>query len=324
MKYKYTPENHLNKHGMKNIKHIVTTSKEYQVEVEWMITQRCNYECTYCASYNNSGDFMFKSLEEYITAFKYLSNHFGNKTIKLSFLGGEPMLYKQWPELVNYISELNYLPKITTNLSIPVKSYINKLNKNLGKFIVASWHPEYATNEFMNNVQLLNDNNFIRSVSVSAPQEYWNEAIDILKTLKIKYGEKFVHLTRIKDENSQGISVTDKLIDYTSEQEKYFTFHRDYPVEIKITDLNNKITIYDKIDAHSINFKGMNCAVGKDSIHIAPNGDVYPSACLLNYRKARMGNIYRQDIIKPSNSIRCPFVACYCGPDQRIEKWAQV
>ena len=59
---------------MKNIKHIVTTSKEYQVEVEWMITQRCNYECTYCASYNNSGDFMFKSLEEYITAFRYLSN----------------------------------------------------------------------------------------------------------------------------------------------------------------------------------------------------------------------------------------------------------
>ena len=228
---------------MKNIKHIATTSEEYQIEVEWMITQRCNYECTYCASYNNSGDFMFKSLEEYITAFRYLSNHFGNKTIKLSFLGGEPMLYKQWPELVNYIAELNYLPKITTNLSIPVKSYINKLNKNLGKFIVASWHPEYATNEFMNNVQLLNDSNFIRSVSVSAPQEYWNEAMEVLKILKIKYGEKFVHLTRIKDEDSQGLSITDKLIDYTPEQEKYFTFHRDYPVEIKITDINNKTTI---------------------------------------------------------------------------------
>ena len=307
---------------MKNIKHIATTSEEYQIEVEWMITQRCNYECTYCASYNNSGDFMFKSLEEYITAFRYLSNHFGNKTIKLSFLGGEPMLYKQWPELVNYIAELNYLPKITTNLSIPVKSYINKLNKNLGKFIVASWHPEYATNEFMNNVQLLNDSNFIRSVSVSAPQEYWNEAMEVLKILKIKYGEKFVHLTRIKDEDSQGLSITDKLIDYTPEQEKYFTFHRDYPVEIKITDINNKTTIYDKIDAHSINFKGMNCAVGKDSIHITPNGDVYPSACLLNYRKARIGNIYKQNIIKPTSSIRCPFVACYCGPDQRIEKWA--
>jgi len=288
---------------MKNIKHIATTSEEYQIEVEWMITQRCNYECTYCASYNNSGDFMFKSLEEYITAFRYLSNHFGNKTIKLSFLGGEPMLYKQWPELVNYIAELNYLPKITTNLSIPVKSYINKLNKNLGKFIVASWHPEYATNEFMNNVQLLNDSNFIRSVSVSAPQEYWNEAMEVLKILKIKYGEKFVHLTRIKDEDSQGLSITDKLIDYTPEQEKYFTFHRDYPVEIKITDINNKTTIYDKIDAHSINFKGMNCAVGKDSIHITPNGDVYPSACLLNYRKARMGNIYKQNIIKPASSL---------------------
>ena len=65
---------------MKNIKHIITTSKEYQVEVEWMITQRCNYECSYCASYDNTSAFMFKTLEEYTTAFKYLSNYFGNKT----------------------------------------------------------------------------------------------------------------------------------------------------------------------------------------------------------------------------------------------------
>ena len=308
--------------ALKNIKHITTTSKEYQVEVEWMITQRCNYTCSYCASYDNSGNFMFKTLEQYTTAFKYLSNYFGNKTIKLSFLGGEPMLYKQWPELINYISQYNYIPKITTNLSIPVKSYINRLNKDLGKFIVASWHPEFATDQFMKNIEILNNNNFIRSVSVSAPQEYWEQSIKILNILRKKYGKQFVHLTRIKDENSKGLSITDKLIDYTSKQEKYFTFHRDYPVEIKIIDTNNKINVYNEIDAHSINFKGMNCAVGRDSIHITPNGDVYPSACLLNYRKARMGNIYKQNIVKPGSSIRCPFIACYCGPDQRIEKWA--
>jgi MoaA/NifB/PqqE/SkfB family radical SAM enzyme len=174
----------------------------------------------------------------------------------------------------------------------------------------------------MKNIQLLNDNNFIRSVSVSAPQEYWDQAIKVLNILKIKYGKQFAHLTRIKDENNQGISITNNLIDYTPEQEKYFTFHRDYPVQIKIIDAKDKVNVYNEIDTHSIKFKGMNCAVGRDSIHITPNGDVYPSACLLNYRKARMGNIYKENIIKPTSSIRCPFDACYCGPDQRIEKWA--
>ena len=72
--------------ALKKIKHITTTSKEYQVEVEWMITQRCNYSCSYCASYDNSGNFMFKTLEEYTTAFKYLSNYFFLIDIKIEII----------------------------------------------------------------------------------------------------------------------------------------------------------------------------------------------------------------------------------------------
>ena len=82
----------------KKIKALVTKAEEFQVEVDWLITQRCNYTCTYCGSYDNSKPFMFKELPEYINSFKYLSDYFGNKTIKLSLVGGEPMLYKQWPE----------------------------------------------------------------------------------------------------------------------------------------------------------------------------------------------------------------------------------
>jgi len=66
----------------------------------------------------------------------------------------------------------------------------------------------------------------------------------------------------------------------------------------------------------------MKCAVGRDRLHIKPSGDVFPSACLLNYEKANMGNIYKQNIVKAKNAITCPFNECLCGPDIRIEKWA--
>ena len=56
---------------------------KFQVEVDWDITQRCNYSCSYCASYDNSQPFNFKTIEEYIDCFKYLSDYFGNKTIRL-------------------------------------------------------------------------------------------------------------------------------------------------------------------------------------------------------------------------------------------------
>ena len=68
----------------------------------------------------------------------------------------------------------------------------------------------------------------------------------------------------------------------------------------------------------------MQCAVGKYRLHINPNGDVYPSACLLNYRRAKMGNIYKKNIRKVNKAITCPFSSCLCGPDIRIEKWAQL
>ena len=99
----------------------------------------------------------------------------------------------------------------------------------------------------------------------------------------------------------------------------------------KQTDKHMKIQIEGKTINPSIqvirdkysNFKGMKCAVGFTRLHIRPNGDVYPSACLLNYRGAIMGNIYKKNIVKPKSYLTCPFTECLCGPDIRVEKWAQ-
>ena len=115
--------------------------------------------------------------------------------------------------------------------------------------------------------------------------------------MKTLYGEHIVHLQSITNQHTQGADVTDKEVDYTPEQIEQFTYHRDFTVEFTVTELDGRVTKSNQLDAHNIDYKGMYCAVGRDRLHIMPNGNVYPSACLLNYNKAIMGNIYKHNII---------------------------
>lgn len=287
-----------------------------------MITQRCNYSCSYCASYDNSQPFLFKTLEEYIKSFKYLSDYFGNKTIRLQFLGGEPTLFKQWVKLVNWLSEYNYKPILTTNLSVPAIQYIRVLNPRLGKFIQGSFHTEFADlDSFYESAKLLNNAGFLYTIELLPHPENWEYSMKCYKKLK---EVAFVNISKIKDEFSNSSSISSGFLPYTEDQLKIFedipTLHDEY-LTLKVDDkiINPS---FNEIKEKYSNFKGMKCAVGRERIHIKPSGDVFPSACLLNYEKAKMGNIYEQNLIKAKNAITCPFNECLCGPDIRIEKWA--
>ncbi len=304
------------------IKSLKYDNPKFQVEIDWDITQRCNYSCSYCASYDNAQPFNFKTVNEYIECFKYLSDYFGNKTIRMAFLGGEPTLFKQWVELVNWLVEYNYVLKLTTNLSVPVKTYIDKLNPKLKKFIVASFHTEFADIDvFTKNAKILNDRGFLRRITFLPNPKTWDKSMEQYKKL-LTAGR--VSSSKIKDEFENDISISTGFVDYTEEQLKFFK-------KVKQTNKYVSLNIDDKIIKPSIqvirdkysNFKGMKCAAGFTRLHIKPNGDVYPSACLLNYRGARMGNIYKKNLVKPKSYLTCPFNECLCGPDIRTEKWAQ-
>lgn len=294
----------------------------FQVEVEWDITQRCNYSCSYCASYNNTQPFNFKELDEYLDSFEYLSNFFGNKTIKINFLGGEPTLFKQWVKLVNWLSENNFVIKLTTNLSVPVIQYIKVLNVGLGNFISASYHTEFADlDKFYENANYLHHAGFLHSITLLPDPKNWDYSMKCYEKLsKITT----VSLNKIKNEFTDSVGISGDFIEYSDEQLKMFNQvprRVDENMSIIVDGETKHPSLYEIREKYS-NFKGMKCAIGRDRIHIKPNGDIYPSACLLNYPRAKMGNIFKKNIIKPKNAVICPFNECLCGPDIRIEKWA--
>ena len=166
------------------IKSLKYSNPAFQVEVGWDITQRCNYSCSYCASYDNTQPFNFKTLEEYTEALDYLSDYFGNMRIKVDILGGEPTLFKKWYLLMNHMNSRNFLPKLTTNLSVPAHTYIDKLDKDLPPFIVASYHPEFANLEdFCYNLEELKERNYLKGISILGDPNHWEKTLEVYNKL---------------------------------------------------------------------------------------------------------------------------------------------
>jgi sulfatase maturation enzyme AslB (radical SAM superfamily) len=306
------------------IKHLKYESPDWQVNIDWMITLRCNYSCSYCTAYDNTKPLGLKSLEEYIDSFSYLSEYFGNQRIRINFLGGEPTLFKQWVELVNWLSDHNYLPNIITNLSIPAKNYIHKLNGKAKKFISASYHPEMVKLEdFYKNAELLQEAGYLDSVTLLADPNDWDNVLRIYD----KLSEVCTVLPlQIQNEFSGNYSLSENIVEYTEEQMKFFDqAFKDASNSYVKLDTGDEVIhpSIEHIKVYYNKFKGMKCAVGRDKIHIKYTGDVYPSGCLLNYPRACMGNLYEKNLIKPKGAITCPFNQCPCSTDIRIEKWTQ-
>lgn len=311
-----------------NLFSVETTFKDFEVEIGWDITMRCNYTCTYCNSYNNSQPTYFRDINEYKEALTYLKNYLGNKKAKIDILGGEPMLYKKWDSIINIIGDLGFIPNIVTNLSVSNKS-LNKKIKNIipKKCIHVTWHTQFADkNKILDNINLIKESGHLDTIAIMADKRYWDKVIDAYNSVK---HTGVASLAIIKDESAGSNKIASKIIDYTDEELEFIkTTERKKELffQTTITTKDSKKYSFNKINDffnHQItNFKGMTCAVGTLNLQIRPNGDIYPSACLLNYPQARMGNIYEQNIKKPIKGIKCPFDFCGCGPDLRINKYA--
>ena len=228
---------------------------------------------------------------------------------------------------MNYMWKNNIVPKITTNLSIPVDTYIDKLDEKLPPFIYGSYHPEFADlDTFCYNAEKLKERGFLANFSLLADPKNWSRTIKIYNRLKKIMPN--MNLTKIKNEFTGTLSIADDFIKYTDDQLKFLDEGNSVEKENKYYTLEFKDGTIIHPSQYLLrtrynNFKGMKCYVGKYRLHIDANGDVFPSACLLNNRRAVMGNIFKENVRRIERPIICPFNACLCGPDTRIEKRAQ-
>ena len=90
-----------------------------------MITERCNYLCSFCNFHKKSGEMPFELAIRIINE----SQNAGIKTI--AFTGGEPLLYKGIFDLIRLIKTYGMSPHITTNGSLVDNSFEEIIDSGL-------------------------------------------------------------------------------------------------------------------------------------------------------------------------------------------------
>ena len=92
--------------------------KDFHV-VNYHITNRCNYNCTYCfGKFDGQKD---PSLEDAKSIIDNIAEYFARNDIvngRINFAGGEPTLYKHLDDLIDYASLLGISVSMVTNASL--------------------------------------------------------------------------------------------------------------------------------------------------------------------------------------------------------------
>ena len=115
--------------------------------VNYHITNRCNYHCTYCfGKFNGQKDPTLDDAQKIICN---IAEYFTQNNIKdgrINFAGGEPTLYEHLDELIDYASSLGLSVSIVTNGSLLTPERICSWQGKVSCIGISIDSIDYATN----------------------------------------------------------------------------------------------------------------------------------------------------------------------------------
>lgn len=292
-------------------------------KIVWTPTTVCNYHCSYCPSGSHDGKYRWP--ENYTSIIEFINQWRGDAELTLDILGGEPTL---WPEFSKFCSELvNSSPAFTkiifsSNGSRSLR-YWAEFDAPVSK-IGLSFHPEYKNEEhFINVVKLLHEKYHMEVFLMLIPPyiDLVKSVYESLKEFKVKCTVMSVVEKTVNDHSG----IINPLEEYEEFSKNGFFDNslpfKGTPYQTFIADNDQVLSPINPqhlINTQQDNFKGWDCYVGRDTLNIHPNGDVYGSSCSVG---PCYGNIHDQKKIEIINSpIKCPYEYCGCGTDIEIEK----
>lgn len=300
--------------------------------VDWILSNVCNFKCSYCTPDSNGGDLYWPDIEQCETVIKRITEQSTHDYRIYTILGGEPTVWKDFTRLSEIIKEVdsNSVVNILTNGSRTVKWW-NRTKPYLDKVSISYHHQQADVDhiiEVVNNIQHDCQTNIQMLMDINA----WDKCVDIYD--KLKYNTLVpIHIKKLQIEFGQR-----DWMPYTDDQRQWMTqAHKEtanrpntkrnktslgidcYYADGTITQENN----HDLIQAGKNRFEGWACNIGKDLLVIKANGDVVPAnAC---NQRVVMGNIKTapEKINLLTSPIICKYRECTCGSDIEINKETQ-
>jgi MoaA/NifB/PqqE/SkfB family radical SAM enzyme len=279
------------------------------VKIEWNLSKRCNYDCSYCPSEIHDNSSKHTDIEILKSTIDKLVSL--NKTIRLSFTGGEPTVHPKFDELIKYAkkSGINWI-SVTTNGTRPYEFY---KNLDVDQYVV-SIHLEYNWSKVVDLLLHLANSTNIKLIGQIMAHNDFMDHVKIIRNLL----------------NDSKIPNTVRRIRWTDGDHDDFDdtrYSNDYLLWIKDQDatiqgnciIDNETIIHaNEIIKHHLNmYKGWSCKAGIESLMINWDGEVYRATCRVG---GSIGNIFSGFICVPDKPILCTRDWCTCAADIPLTK----
>lgn len=308
-----------------------------------MVSNVCNYKCSYCFDGCNDGSNRFKEdwikvSDNLIHLLDYYKEHSSKKKFEISLLGGEPTLWKHLPDFCSKLkSQHNVSIMIISNGSRTLDWWKQNI-KNFDQVILSFHIQESDIDHFISVADILYENNVVVTGLVMMDPDHWDDcitAIDRLKTSKYQWA---INLQSLEN-NSK------RTIEYTKEQSEFIKvnslvrkghwfyllkniFKAYYYQKEPIATFNNGTS--KKLQSNEIilndwnHFKGWDCNIGIDRLFIDVNGRLSGTCGQLLFDEKYHYNLYDinfKENFKPViKSVVCQQSNCLCVTEVNLTK----
>ncbi len=309
----------------------------------WLLHNKCNHKCSYCAEINWGGNFENLSLEACKNFVQQARDHFHDRKLMVSFTGGEPTLWPNFGELVRWLKEdVNAVVMMTSNGTRHI-SYFKEIAKYFD-WISFSYHPEFTRDEkFFENVIACSASTnltvrvmfppnpalFAKSKSFLDRLVQKQEQGEIPGFVKVEsvpiavgFGTEFTSPAKYNDEqdkvlfNSIREFNTEKLAVEAMPISQLRAYRTDHP------DQENWFEPNELIAREKTNFYGWKCDIGIEQLFIDHLGQVVRAGCRVG---GEIGYLSKGVFRFPTKAVYCPKQYCHCITDilttKRSPEW---
>jgi organic radical activating enzyme len=306
------------------------------LNVNWVITEHCNFTCSYCTVYDNTTP--YASLEQMKSAADKIAR-LGRPDIRVVLTGGEPTIHPGYIPFIRHLAER--VPNLSTlqtesNLSRTPRFYrdlVDAMGEHLSIMCFhCSFHFEFTDiDQLLANARFLSQHGIDVQIRLLAHPEHMPAVKRLARELSAQRNDHLTYIVKTIRKNF-GVHPDDR---YEPEDlawiaEVYDTddIERSVAVEFLGPGANpereRRHFSPNELIARRLNrFKGMYCNAGVEMLSIGPTGRLDRAVCFRGM-KGRQPNIYRDPEIPEEfqKPVICPFEACGCPEDIALSKVA--
>lgn len=275
--------------------------------VDWVITDTCNYSCSYCRNGNRIVSEKSKDGSLDILLSKIKKNLKGSWRFNL--LGGEPFIRSDFLYVTEKLVSMGHHISIYSNFSSPwekIEKFLKITGKNLD-ILCASLHLEQAdVDDFIEKakkVKKMFPDIFVISIADKNQKEILSDIAKRINKHKIPY---IIRRQRLKN---------DDILKYPKD---YLDFMKKNNLQQFAFFDENKFNIIDRnlskvLHKGDFAFKGCNCWAGSRYFILLNSGNAFKCFPAKREEKGYLGNMLDDTFSLEKNSSKCEFDLCFCN-----------